>query len=226
MSTPKSLQSKLKGRKFHVYIVESPGSHDLYDRRSEGEALQKTLRLSGIQSSYHLAIDKQIFSYAFRQGLINHYKNAYNYDPIIHISAHGDQNGIGLTNGERINWNELRQYLQPLNNVLKGGLLLSMSSCFGLSGCKMSMLDNNYPCAAIIGSHSSPTWGETNIAYAVFYHLFRRGLNLQESIKRMNEASDAGTFMAIHSKTSRSFYLDNVNRSAIMSEIRQNIPKN
>lgn len=37
------------------------------------------------------------------------------YFPFLHISAHGNENGIQLTDGTFIKWGELKNILTPIN---------------------------------------------------------------------------------------------------------------
>jgi len=96
--------------------------------------------------------------------------------PIVHVSAHGAQSGLQLSNGEVVTWPQLRELLLPVNKSLAGFLLLCMSACEGYSACQMAMeLEGaDHPYWALIGNFGKPTWSETAVAYAALYHLVYR----------------------------------------------------
>lgn len=210
-------------RKFHVYIIESPSSIDLYHQRFEGNALMETLKLSQISSSYHQTVDLNSFKAAFYVGLAEYF-TGNTLPPIIHISTHGNREGIQLTSKEDVNWTELKKLLLPVNSAVKGGLILSLSSCNGISGSRMSMSDDKFPFAAIVGNKDKPTWSETNIAYATFYHLFALGKTVEESVNAMKIASGNNNFGFIESQTARQAYLSLLRGPAASQTIQEQIP--
>ncbi|MDD3999048.1 MAG: hypothetical protein PHR98_03035 [Candidatus Shapirobacteria bacterium] len=209
---------------FHVYIVESPSDPDLYLKRFEGEALQKTLELSEISSSHKLVVSKNALEAAFGVGLVEHFKSSQ-ISPIIHISAHGFKGGIQLTNKEIVSWNDLRKFLIPVNKVLGGGLLLSMSTCNGSSGCIMAMKDEEFPFFGVVGNQQTPTWSETNIAYATFYHLFSKGYEIDDAVRAMNTASGNNYFVFIPSRVARQAYLEEIKSKEAITTMNSIINK-
>lgn len=212
-------------RKFHVYIIESPNAVDLYHKRFEGESIQKTLKLSGIDSSHRLTVDLESFRAAFYVGL-KEYFQSNSTPPIIHISAHGNKDGIVLTSKETVSWDNLKVLLKPVNKVLNGKLLVSLSSCNGSSGCRMSMGDDDFPFIAVIGNNGSPTWSETNIAYATFYHLFHNDKDLYSCVEAMKMASGNVGFQLISSEIARKAYISSVSNNIAVGTMDRNIPKN
>jgi hypothetical protein len=212
---------KLIPKKFHVYIIESPSAEDLYHKRFEGESLAKTLSLSGISSSHKLAVNIDSFKASFYVGLVEYFKSS-GIPPIVHISAHGNGQGIQLTSKEIVSWDLLRELLLPINKVLRGGLILCLSSCQGSSGCVMSMKDDEFPFIGVVANTGSPLWSETNIAYASFYHLFAKGLSLHDAVYGMKKASNNHNFKFIKSKIARQAYLRIIQKAPIT--MQQNIP--
>lgn len=210
---------------FHVYIVESPNAPDLYHKRFEGEALSQTLKLAGISSSHRLAVNWEAFQAAFYVGL-KEYFEVNNLPPVIHISAHGDNNGIQLTDGKNVGWDDLKKLLVPVNKIMKGNLLLCLSTCKGFSGCRMSMKDEDFPFLAIIGSNDTPVWSETNIAYSTLYHLFARGVHITEAVRAMKVASGNNSFEIMYSKDARQEYLNVIIKSDAVHTMEQSIPGN
>src|SRR5574341_1196771 len=114
---------------FFVYIVESPSAPDLYHGRSEGSLLADALRLDSIPCVSRTAINPEAFVAALRIGLPEAMKQFPGHYPILHLSAHGSTGGIQLSSRDIITWNRLRELLVPINESLRGGLLLCMSAC-------------------------------------------------------------------------------------------------
>lgn len=195
---------------FFVYIVESPSAPDLYHKRYEGDALLSTLSLDQIPCTHRIAISDEAFRASFLIGLMNElpiYKDSL---PIVHISAHGSTEGIILSNNDIISWQTLEEILSPINKALNGKLLICMSSCEGFSACKMAMTkeEKGLPFYAIVGNSSKPTWSDTAIAYAAFYHLIKKGCTMKNAVSAMREASGDANFIFITGEKAKNTFLE------------------
>jgi len=175
--------------RFTVYIVESPSSKDLYEGRGEGVMLLRALELAGIPSFHKMAVNRELLRDALTKGFIDAVKAGGLRPPVLHLSAHGFEDGIGLTSGEVVQWWDLGGLLGVLNDTVHGQLMVSMSSCKGLHGTKMVCSKGNLPFLALIGSQGEPTWPETAIGFAAFYHNLAESGDLDESIDAMRAAS-------------------------------------
>ncbi len=216
--------------RFFVYIIESPAAHDLYHKRYEGDLLQKALSLDSIPCSHRIAVSEEAFDAALLIGLKEQMDVYKELTPIMHISAHGANNGIQLTDGTIIDWDKLRQKLIPINKSLKEGLLLCMSSCEGFSACGMAMTKEvEQPFIAMIGNSGKPTWSDTSIAYAAFYHLIRKGYYVTDAVKAMCEASGDELFHAIRCNEAQKLFLDSLSKNESIQDrqrIQEEIDKN
>lgn len=217
MTTEESKERKRRG--FSVYIVESPSPLDLYHKRFEGELLMKALKLAKIPSEHKLAVNSEAFNMSFTVGLSAYLLQPNALLPLLHISAHGGKEGIRLTSGEEINWHELRDIIMPINERLKGGLILCMSSCQGIQACRMVMMEGRLPFLAIIGHSGEPSWSDTAVAYATFYHLLAEGYCVPEAVKAMRTASGKPGFQQIKAtevrNTIRDIYAEEVEEARI-----------
>lgn len=177
-----------------VHVIESPADRDLLDGRMEGKALCEALALAGIPYYYSLATSPQMFDASFTtrlQDAVAHFKKL----PIIHLSLHGDTNGVQLTSGDVLTWENLRRIIDPITGAL-GELLVCMSSCSGASGCRMAMhTDPNKPFWALVGNAHDVAWADAAVAYITFYHQFFKGLPLDHCVERMKLASGDNNFM-------------------------------
>jgi hypothetical protein len=179
-----------------VHIIESPSSDDLLDGVTEGRSLSEALTLARIPHWYNLATDGATLGRALGQRLVEAWRH-HNRLPILHLSIHGSQNGVVLTDGMRLSWDDLRQILLPLNRVMNGGLLICMSTCFGSAGCRMAMfVDNEPPFWALVGNTGSAGWSDSAIAYISFYHLFFKGYPIETCVESMKVASADHNFIA------------------------------
>jgi len=201
--------------KFFAYIIESPSAVDLYHCRSESEMLQKAINLNKIICIQHLAVNKEAFTAAINIGLREAMESNINTVPILHISAHGFSDGIQLSSGEVVSWNELRELLMPINEALSGMLIVCMSTCEGFSGCRMAKVteDTLHPFFAIIGNYGKPTWPETAVAFATLYHLIANGHYIVNAVEAMRIASGNNDFMVITAEESKQSYIDYINNA-------------
>ncbi len=199
--------------KFFVFVIESPSAVDLYHRRSEGEIVRQAVELNGIHCIVKTAISPTAFNACLKVGLSEAMAALPGFIPLLHISAHGDSNGIQLSDGYVMSWEELKTHLRPVNQALGGSLVVCMSSCEGYSGIRMAMnLDEtDLPYFALVGCGSKPTGGETAVGYATLYHQLWRGEHIAEAVQAMRIASGNQLFFLEHAEKSRQGYIEFLN---------------
>jgi hypothetical protein len=178
-----------------VYIIESPSAKDILEGRAEGRALSEVLDLAGIPYSYNLVTNSETWNIALGtrfQEAVNYYPGRV---PILHLSLHGNESGVALTDDTVFSWNQLKKELTPLNNKMEGSLLICMSSCFGAYGRRMAV-DNSTdnPFYALVGSSNKVSWQDAAVAYVTFYHLLFKGISVDECVKKMKLASNNNDF--------------------------------
>ncbi len=169
--------------KYKVYIIESQHADDIFENRKEGKILQKSLLLSNIDSSYWNAINQQCFNRAFME-ILDAIKQTMEKDslltaPIIHISAHGNENGFWLTNKDFIDWKCFSILLDIINfwyyerkpSYNLSPIVLCMSVCEGYNGYKMYLDKDISPCSILIGPVKEVSWTDSITAFTTFYHL-------------------------------------------------------
>lgn len=192
-----------------VYVIESPSPSDLLDGRTEGNSLCSSLRLAGIKHWYSLVTNRATFHEALGDRLAEAYR-ALEAWPVIHLSMHGNEHGIGFTDGTLMSWDELRQAMQPLMEGMQGWLLVCMSTCNGFSGCRMAMNEaSEHTFWKLVGSVDSVDWSVSAVAFVTFYHLLFRGKEVEECVALMNAASDSGgTFQCREGVRMKGFWLN------------------
>ena len=195
---------------FFVYVIESPSAPDLYHHRSEADLLRQAINLDLTTCVTRCAISRDAFNAALHVGLFEEMQAFPNLVPILHVSAHGNSEGIRLSNGNTIGWEELRLLLQPINAALQGCLIVCMSCCEGYSGTRMAMFtdDQPLPFYAIIGASGSPTWSDTAVAYATFYHLLAKGHFVDRCVAAMRISSGVSTFFLSRADQEKQSFID------------------
>ena len=184
-------------KKQEILIIESRSDQDIYDGRSEGETLKRTLALVGINAKSIEVTNKDFFVKALKLAQREHMR-------YVHISAHGSDDGFELTDGTFIDWVELDRLAWKL---LKGKCLCFSSCSVGNSVEELFTLHKSF-CNAIVAPTRNIGWGEGLVAYSAFYH---RSLSHEKSsaqdVKVMNHIVGAGTFRLIASPHISSTYV-------------------
>lgn len=180
-----------------VHVIESPSAKDLLDGRTEGRSLCEAMSLANIPHCYSLATTLDSFREAIGARLTDACTQ-HKAPPILHLSMHGNNDGVALTDGTFLTWHQLRLELTTLKNAMAGGLLICMSSCFGGAGCRMAMHeDGDYPFWALVGNIGEAMWDDAAVAYIAFYHQFFKGKSVEECVDIMRIASGDQHFIFI-----------------------------
>ena len=183
--------------KFFVYMLESPSDDDAFVERSEQRFLKEALALDGIFFVARTVLSPETFRKALSEDLLQVWDrrakrlralNRRIEVPVVHISAHGDTDGIQLSNGHEVSWSELGRLLGPINDHLNG-LFLCLSSCQGFAAKSLGHYEGSCPFAAIVGHEGQPSWSDAAVGYSVFYHLLRKGVTVQDAVARMRKAT-------------------------------------
>jgi hypothetical protein len=211
----------------YVYVVESPGAADLFDGVTEGRALCEALHAFGYGYSYTLATNFEQFLRAFESGpesrLATEIEKNGRVAPIVHLSMHGNDDGIGLHDGTLVKWSDLRELLRPLNDALPNGVAICLSTCGGGSGIRMAMTENKdeKPLYALVGTHQSIPWRDALTGFTTFYHWWAKGASIQEAVERMKVASGHDAFTVYSGAEEKQRYVEFVQRQRIVAALTQ-----
>jgi hypothetical protein len=184
---------------FFVHIVESPSPSDLLDGFTEGRMLCSFLELAQIPCIYNLAVDRTQFNESLSTRM-DHGIERFQMEPILHLSMHGNHDGIQLTHqrvaGELITWKELADAIKPVNHSVGGGLGICMSSCGGWHGRQMAQVfqAEDVPMGWIVGSSSTVNLCDVALAFCVFYRGLQRGDSIDLLIPAVKAASGITDF--------------------------------
>jgi len=176
-----------------VYIIESPSDRDIFNGQYEGRTLTDALQIAKIHFDYYLTVSKQTFVEAIANMKEIIQEGIY---PLLHLSTHGNQDGIELTDKTFIKWDELKKYLEPINNSLNQNLCFGISSCSGFMACKMAM---NYsmrlPFFALVGPTKEIPINDVTKAFVTFYfNLLKKKSSGKDAVEAMKIASHNENF--------------------------------
>lgn len=127
-------------------------------------------------------IDKDI-NYGFRRVLGRGSKK-----PILHIEAHGDQNGLELTNGEICPWPVFADWCRQINRPMLNNLLVVLAVCQGFKSILDVQMNTITPYWGLIGSEVKVN--NTLSQFSAFYtELFKTG-DIQIAMKKLDQSFD------------------------------------
>ncbi len=192
-----------------VYIIESPSDDDIFNDQREGPTLVNALNLFKIDSFYRLCITEKALIRALYE--LSEIPKSYrckttgedvrNY-VYIHLSAHGNKVGFGLSNGEFISWFELLKLIEKYwckNEYISNGNIgygaLCLSSCEGAWIKDALNQFEKWPIVGAIATPKSIPWENALTGWITYYHLQNTitipgRQNSFEVVSRMNKASD------------------------------------
>jgi len=125
----------------------------------------------------------------FLQILNNIHDDASQNDnyPMIHIDCHGNKDGLEVTSGEIITWEDLRPILIKINIACKLNLVILLASCNGAHLIKVVTKLDRAPFWAVIGSNIEVTVGSVEQNYGEFYRVFADNLDGNAAMKALNQ---------------------------------------
>jgi len=176
------------GESFRVFVIESSYPKDFYDQQLDGIAAQSLLKVLRIGNRLRMILDLKHFKKALR--------DAKQYGShVIHLSCHGDEEGIALANDCRLTWEEFATLFLEADFAPQA---LVMSSCCGAAsgiGEAFAKIAKKRP-GIIFGSKDERTYGQYAVAWALLYHQLQlKGVtkkSAQEALKQISAVvSDA-----------------------------------
>lgn len=192
---------------YKIYIFESPSTKDIIENRKEGNSLFAALKLFNIDCIYLEFDSNESLISATNKIAEDVNKRGIGKIPLpyLHLSMHGNEDGIMLSNGDILNWMDLRTILMQLNHEVKfakfdekvvSRFSLSMSACKGIYAYRMFNPNECLnPFWSLVGPISEIEWADSLTAFIVFYHslIYKRNF-IPEAIKRMNIAIGTNDF--------------------------------
>lgn len=107
--------------KLKVFVAESVSPDEFYDRHWEGHVVEEIVRLLSGKTAYRIVMNASLLDRAIKSAS----ENAYD---IFHLSCHGDEKGIQLSDRTNISWEDLAESFQEADQMPRA---LILSSCVG-----------------------------------------------------------------------------------------------
>ena len=111
-------------KKFKVLIAESVFPEDFYADDREGHVVEAISRVLHWKATYKIALNAKTLCRAIKASSNGEYD-------ILHLSCHGDEKGIQLTDETELSWDELADCFQDAGHIPHA---LVVSSCVGGDG--------------------------------------------------------------------------------------------
>lgn len=178
-----------------VCVLESPSPSDLVRECQEGRALQTALHQARIPCRCYLATNKGAFTESL--GFIAQQRQQDEQKIALHVSCHGNNEGIELTSSEFITWSELGPmlvgfardalaYHEPAN---LSTVILCMSACSGLAAAKMGEHETR-PFMSLVAPQQPVSWSDCLVSFLAFYNLFLiKDSTIGGAVAAMNSAT-------------------------------------
>lgn len=143
-----------------VFIIESLDPNDEGNGRFEGVFLSHVLRLHGKAPRYRYVRTSEEFKEAVRE----FGESKYRY---LHLSCHGDPEGLITTNLEEIDFDELAGLLKP--HML--GRRLFVSACEMVHKDLAKAVIPASGCTSVVGPTEKIAFTDSAVVWAAIYHL-------------------------------------------------------
>lgn len=176
---------------FHkIHIIQSLRDSDLKTGKHLYEDMKSWLMFSDstIKLAFHSVKNKLELLSVF--SVIENEIQKNGLIPLLHIDAHGSENGIVLSSPcdfyECINWRNLKKYFEKINILAKNNLVVILALCFGINILKIIQIFDRSPIYASIAPNIDVTNLEVEEGYQAFYQEAFRSLNVNNAMKALN----------------------------------------
>jgi len=109
--------------------------------------------------------------------------------PFIHFEIHGSDEGLGLSNGDYITWNKLKEPLRDINILTKNNLFISLATCFGAHLLKIYKPWEPCPFYGYIGPLKSADNRDLEASYSIFFETLLLENNFAKAISDLLNAA-------------------------------------
>jgi len=170
-----------------IYVIESlpdgalKTGRDLYD----SIVFPESGKLAGIHTQFSTARTPDEFGQ--RLAAVGRNTRLGNHKPIVHIEAHGTDDGIELADGAVVQWRELIGIFGDINQACGMNLIVVAISCSGWNLTASLVPSDRAPVNMVIGPVDTMKAGELLKATQVFYRTLYATLDLNSAIEAMND---------------------------------------
>ena len=177
-----------------IYVIESlpdgdpKTGRDLYDQ----VIYPATLQLPGIHTQFLSAPTSGAFLGALAE--VGRNVRLYNHIPILHIEAHGSDDGIGLADGTEVTWRDLVPILGDINQACKMNLTVIAISCMGWNLTHSLMPADRAPLFMLVGPPAAMTGEDLLAATKRFYEAIAQHVDMNKGLEAMNDGQEYDTW--------------------------------
>src|SRR6266540_695832 len=168
-----------------VMIIESLGPEEFFHSRLDGRALSEVLKVLAISHEYRIGLNLKYFCRSLQIA-------AAKGPRFLHLSAHGNEDGIGLGDGAFVSWGDLAPVLAK--GATASSIAVCLSTCAGATTHKlqMEMAKLKKPFPYLIGSSdiNGLSFADSCVGWSIFYKTMLERKEL-ETKARMKAAVDA-----------------------------------
>jgi hypothetical protein len=154
---------------FSVFIAESVQADDFYEGRTDGFAANEVLKIQQVRTSYEIVFDIDHLVRAVNDAVAGDYE-------VLHLSAHGNDSGITLTDRGIVTWLDLAEIVKSFGGSRRGpDKVLVVSSCMGgYVGLSKALQKVGVAFRFIFGSTANTGVGFTHscLACSILYNRF------------------------------------------------------
>ncbi|SFW55325.1 hypothetical protein [Pseudomonas sp. NFACC04-2] len=143
-----------------VFIIETLDPDDEGNGRFEGGVISSVLRLHEKNPIYRYVRTR----HQFIEAVTEFGKSGYRY---LHISAHGNEDGLFTTNQNEIGYTDLAKILEP--HLKKRRLFLS--ACSMIHDKFLSALFSTTKCISVVGPREDIYFSDAAVTWPAIYHL-------------------------------------------------------
>ncbi|TCV67567.1 hypothetical protein [Pseudomonas fluorescens] len=143
-----------------VFIIETLDPDDEGNGRFEGSVISSVLRLHEKNPIYRYVRTR----HQFIEAVTEFGKSGYRY---LHISAHGNEDGLFTTNQNEIGYTDLAKILEP--HLKKRRLFLS--ACSMIHDKFLSALFSTTKCISVVGPREDIYFSDAAVTWPAIYHL-------------------------------------------------------
>lgn len=144
-----------------AFIVESNYPKDFYHRALDGFTVRNLLNTIQVECELRMVLDEKHFALAIEEAV---QKECH----VFHLSCHGDDNGIALSDNTPLSWDAFAEMFQKVAHAPE---VLVMSTCCGASGeIGKAFTKRKKRPKIIFGSTKALSYSQYCAAWAILYH--------------------------------------------------------
>lgn len=157
------------------YVIESPADKDLFDGTGQSLVMGEICHILRWPCVSRIVTSKPMLKKAFKEIRTD------SEVVMIHMAAHGNAEGIGLTDGEFIRWDELVEIGHKA--FLEKIVVISACESDGSNGLCEAMRKAGTPAFFVTGTQRLISHEEALTTWPLFYSTFRRVFFEDKSLK-------------------------------------------